>query len=159
MKPRFKIANDERLFLGEKYLSNSHWLVSRDFGPWFSQRKLTPLVKLLDYTQGRYTKGIKHGLEEGKLPDFSTVIPKRDGFIELKCDPISAELRNGVEVWAYQYQTIDGEKTIYIGEQYTPLMMLGTCFMRDPLSPIIILNSDHLNGDLVGLIMPMRKKD
>lgn len=154
--PKFKISAKERIYLSDKYLSNGHWLIAYDN---LKQNHTTPykeVKKCVGYKPGFYMTGFSHGITDTNLPDFNAIIPKREGYELLEPMPIGVDFRSDfVSLNAYIYQTNSGKK-IALNVDYVPLIGLGYAFMKDRLSPILILDSEDLNGNLLAVVMPYR---
>lgn len=152
MTPKFTIGK-ERIMIGEKYLCNGHWLASRDAA--LSPMAPKPLKLLLSVKTGTYHDGVAAGLSVETTPDFASVIPKRDGYLILKESPSGVEFRgDSTEIMAYVYEA--GDFKIGVAHRYVPLLGLGRAFAKDSSSPIIVLDGDTLNDNLLAVVMPMR---
>lgn len=156
MIPKFTIGK-ERLHITENILSNGHWLVTR----YAAQSPVAPkaLKPLLSAINGTYYDGLVNGVSVPTTPDMAQVIPKRDGYLPLLEQSQGVEFRADTdEVLAYKFQPQCGSFTIGVATKYVPMLRLGFAHARDALSPIIVLDSRDLNGELLAIVMPMRLK-
>lgn len=151
MKPKFTIGA-ERLHISEKYISNGHWMLTRDAIK--SPMAPKPLSPLLSCLNGTYYNGIKGGRDQETTPDFASIIPIRDGFKPLSDEPTRVKFRYNDEIESYVFACDSFE--IGVNPKYVPLLRMGCAHAKDSHSPILILSDKTLNGDLIGLVMPMR---
>lgn len=151
MKPKFSIGSD-RLYITDKYLSNGHWLVTREIAK--SHVAPTALKPLLSCLNGGYFNGLKGGRDTEATPEMDHIVPKRDGYLPLSQDPARVKFRYNDEIESYVFTCGDFE--IGINPKYVPLLRMGFGHAKDPKSPILVLADKSLNGDLMAVIMPMR---
>ena len=157
MKPKFSIRKDEKLMIGEKYFSNGHWMLGREACcSSFAPKALAPLLNKM---HGRYDFGDNTPTKFDESI-FEAVIPKREGYREISPAPIGVTFKNETEIVAYKYrvEATSGQEEfeISIAHRYVPLLKMGMPFAKNADSPILILDSDSLNGELIGVIMPVR---
>lgn len=151
MKPKFSIGA-ERLMLGEKYVSNGHWMITRD--ALRSPMAPAALKPLLSCLTGTYYSGIKNGRDQETVPEMEQAIPARDGYLPISSEPATAKIRHDDEVSAFVFKCGDFE--IGVNPKYVPIIRMGNAFAKDARSPVLILDGKTLNDGLVGLVMPMR---
>lgn len=154
LTPKFTIDKNDRLYLDKDYLSNGHWLVHRRSLGVRHSLVQKELLKVQNVALGAYQEG--YGQEQcGTIPDFAQAIPKRDGY-----KPLGKEVRAYIPdyTWPsiYVFRLSLGEEWIGINYKYLPLLSLGHAFGRNKESPILVLDSDDLNGELLAVVMPMR---
>lgn len=161
LKPKFKIDNDTKLYITDKYMSNGHWLVIKNN---LRKEGKTLFKKYLKYAPDTYFADTPsgNGLTNEKM---ELVIPKRDGYSPLKAQPNGVSfqeikvLNQAPCILAYKYENTPmiGEKSFEIGINpiYATLFNLGHAFAKDPKSPILVLDSSDLNGNLIAVVMPM----
>ena len=152
MKPKFTIKKSERLMVSDKYICNGHWLVTKEAVE-HSPGAPKPLKKVLHYKNGKYENG---EFFSDDLPNFETVIPKRDKYKPINADTIDAKIYawDG-EIKSYILYFNEDEK-IGLNPNYYPLITMGNAFAKDAKSPILVLDSEDLNGNLQAVVMPMR---
>lgn len=158
LAPKFSLDKSEKLFLGDKYLCNGHWLIKREYAA--TKFAPTALRGLCNMRLGCYYEGPRGTCDtETKLPNFDGLIPQRDGYRLLERNPIGVEFKSD-EISCYIFAVTErfGEPTFRIGvnPKYVPLMRIGHTFAKDALSPLLVLQGDTLNDDLIGVVMPMR---
>ncbi len=165
MTPKFKISNDERMFLAPIYISNGHWLVKRAALGMDSVPKA--LKNLLKLKEGSYRDGIKNE-PSGDFPIFEQAIPKRDNYKPLIPEPSGVVFTND-DVTSYKFKSekfelphepndvaILDQIEIGIDPKYVELLRMGHGFVRDANSPLLVLNGPTLDAELVAIIMPRR---
>lgn len=155
MKPVFSIKKDERLMIGEKYITNGHWMLTRHS---INTSCLAPkiLKPALNMLHGRHEYETVTPMEEST---FDGIIPKRDGYQKLDVRPTGVSFKNDTEILSYKFQTEDRSETgfeVRISEGYVPLLAMGIPFAKSPDAPVMLLDADRLDSELIGLIMPMR---
>lgn len=164
MKPKFTLNKSDKVFIGEKYLCNGHWLCTREIvnsniGP----KALKPLLSMV---QGCYDSGIGGQRSERELPDFAQVIPSRDGFLPVSWGAVGVEFRgDSDEIIAYKFEALNptadagGHKPGFVfgvAANYVPLLRLGHVFAKEACSPILVLDGPSLNDNLIAVVMPIR---
>ena len=152
LTPKFKINLGvlDRIFVTQDYLSNGHWLVVRKN---LNKEGLKMFKPLQDKKEGTY-----YGKDFGDptTPDMTQVIPKRDGYKPLNFEPSRVIFKNeSIDISSYVYSVQDSHE-IGVDVTYAPLLTLGYAYSKDKNSPIIVLNSNDLNGDLIAVVMPRR---
>ena len=152
----FKLDRKQKTYIDEKYISNGHWLVTRNFLN--SPQCPKSLSSMLSLQIGVYDSGIAHPkYDTAKMPDWAQIIPKRDGYQIITPVPSGAEFRDSSFIptlWTLVYEFPGGE--IGVDPAYGQLIQSGAAFCKDPKSPIIVLDSGDLNGELLAIVMPMR---
>ncbi len=152
----FKFDRKQKMYIDEKYISNGHWLVTRNF--LYSPQCPKSLSSLLSLQIGVYDSGIAHPkYDNEKMPEWAQIIPKRDGYQIITPVPVSSEFRESSLIptlWALVYEFPGGE--IGVDPAYGQLAQSGAAFAKDPKAPIIVLDSGDLNGELLAIVMPMR---
>lgn len=152
MEPKFTISKTERLFIDDKFICNGHWLVTRNAA--HSPMAPKPLKPLLAAKHGTYYNGINAGPDKDDAPDMTRVIPKRDGYKKIAVAPVSVNFA-GDRISAYKYDLGEGAE-IGIDPRYVPLLKLGHVFAKDSTSPVLVLDGETLNDDLLAVVMPVR---
>lgn len=149
--PRFSLDRGERLYITGDLISNGHWLIKRHAALVAMAPK--PLASLLSLREGKYFDGISGGLSTEDTMDLAQVIPKREGYERLE-GPQAVQFRNGDGIGAYIYQGRDFK--IGVEPNYTPLLRMGYAFAKGPREPILVLDDETLNGELLAVVMPIR---
>ena len=159
MIPKFNISKTESLHLTDKWITNGHWMVKRDKAD--SRTAPKALKTLLSLKLGSYRDGLSYGLTSETTPDCESIIPTRNGYLPLSNhgNPETITFKqDSDEINAYIYKAGNGESEIKIGvaHKYVPLLRMGYVHVKAPTAPIIILDSEDLNGELIAIVMPMR---
>ena len=157
LSPKFKInqSSTDRVFITPEFFCNGHWLVVRKN---LNKEGLKMFKPLADKIPGTYYANAFH---DASTPDITQVIPKRDGYKPVNPGPTRVifmeEGTSGtcIDISSYVYSVQDTHE-IGINPTYAPLLTLGYAFNKDKTSPIIVLNSNDLNGDLIAVVMPRR---
>jgi len=155
--PQFKLTKGDRIYIGEKYVSDGKWLVTQEYIK--SPAALKALHPIRTLMLGTYDSGIAGGQKEWRsdgLPNFEQIIPRREGYLPLTPRPIGAEFGpERLAIYAFHYECPGF--TIGVAEMYAPLIDIGAAFAKDKISPIIILDSGDLDkGNLLAIVMPYR---
>lgn len=152
MTPKFTVNKNAPLYVGEEYLSNGHWLVTRQAVRAFPVLK--PLAPYLDKLLGKYD--LNQWLTD-KLPDFNNVIPKRDsmsGRISETPDGVTFDGDTIKTIILKVISVKDGhEFRIGVDPSYLPIVRLGVAWTKDETSPIRVEDN---NGNLLAVVMPRR---
>lgn len=152
--PKFSIGKD-RLYITPEYLCNGHWLVKKAAAR--SPAAPKAFKPLLIAQTGSYFNGLSGGLDRSDTIDVTQAIPSRDGYVLMSPDPVGVEFKNSDTVAAYIFQC--GEFKIGVNPNYVPIMRLGHAFAKEARSPILILEGNSLNDELVGVVMPLRLRE
>lgn len=163
MTPKFSLTKNDKIYVGEKYLCNGHWLCTREIASsHVAPKALKPLLSL---QIGCYDVGIAGGKtrEKDGLPDFAAVIPKRDGYLPVKSAPAGVHFRrqDSDEVKAFKFTASNPEDpsqdfTFGVDQQYVPILRMGHIFAKDSRSAILVLDGATLNDNLLAVVMPYR---
>ncbi len=152
LSPKFKInqSNTDRIFVTPEYFCNGHWLAVRAN---LNAQGLKMFKPLQDKIPGTYYANTFH---DASTPDITQVIPKRDGYKPINPVPARVIFKNeSIDISSYVY-SVQNDHEVGVNVTYAPLLTLGYAFSKDKKSPIIVLNSNDLNGELVAVVMPMR---
>lgn len=151
MKPVFKVDRGEKLYIDKDYVSNGHWLVPKAR---IGYRWPQALRKLLVLREGRYALGMSGGVFADP-PDLRPFIPKREGYEPISREPLGVELQ-GSEVKVYVYAA--GAFKVGVQPRYVPLLEMGRGFAKDATSPLLVLDGETINDELLAVLMPMKLK-
>lgn len=152
MIPKYSLSKTERVYITEKYFTDGKILLTKDAIN--SPLAPKPLKAVLNLANGCYYEGIAKPKSSNEPPDCSQVIPKRDDYKPMRPEPCGVSFVNETQVLAYKFQCDDFE--IGIAPHYVPIARMGFCFAKRATDPILVLSENSLNGDLIGVIMPIR---
>ncbi len=165
MTPSFKLATSERLYIDGTYCANGHWLMHRQNAQAVARvlhrKEILKVLNQCDSLKhGTYADGVANGASTNTPPDMAAIIPQRTGYGRMTDKPCGVSFRNeSDEIIAYKFgcnASADDGFTVGVAHRYVPLLRLGHGFAKDKNSPIIVLDSDDLNGNLLAVIMPVR---
>jgi hypothetical protein len=155
---KFKIKRSDCFTVTEKYLTNGHWLITRDL-MLDNMREFRPIMYL---SNGRYYKGTT-----GPRTDFTDsldrLIPDPSGYVDAKITDearVSNDKIIGIrlvfkkEIIGKDFKKKEVETSTWVAPEYYWILSLGDKVMvKDELSPICVLSkADKVKA----IVMPVR---
>ena len=152
--PKFIFSPKDTLYVQKGLYSNGHWMITDAGLSNFAAPSILKKQNFKSLKDGNYCEGIKN-LPTSLHMDISKVIPKRDDYT-LLTQPTRIKFESNFAIKAYVYIDALGKSEIGVNIDYIELLCMGHAFAKNKTSPILILDSQNLNGELLGLLMPMR---
>lgn len=164
---KFKIDEKDRLFIGEKWLSNGHWLLNKQFILDQGIKRLSRVASKALGTYWDYSDNVEFKPpQERKLPDFEKLIPSLDGYKPLMVglpDRATLSLRSDdkgrsfFQINALVFKTSEFE--FGVAARYSgPLLFVGVdqVLVKGPLDQIVLMSGHGESACVVGVIQPLR---
>lgn len=153
MKPKFKILPTERLYIGLKWVSNSHWILSREWALHLNDGIGKEFQKIQGLRLGSYPDGYRNaGSWKDSTPDLQRPFERLSNELKPIQSLDAVWMKNGL-VYGEMFRIESTILSLDVG--YASLLRQRSVKGKADTesSPVALYEFD----ELIGLIMPLRE--
>ncbi len=154
MKPTFKLGKSHRYIVDDRYFTNGHYLIVKARLTKSDFVSKSVVLAIQSAAKGVHPIGL-FGDPGPYTHDLNRIIPARDGYIKAGLDPVGVDF-DQYKIKGYFFSA--GDIKALISSEYAGLLDLGHIFIKDDISPVLVLAGGDITDELIAIVMPLRQK-